>query len=140
VIPQNLNIYKPVSRLTIKIRIMNFEVHLYEGGCNAVSSVNIPKLWCGLLGIHHETVFRSISSPRAGVIGWSCRVRLPESQAVTVTVYANQTLMVQGRKEAVRLWIDSTIPVLLAETSEYVLTPKGEACWWLSLRQNNGPF
>ncbi len=128
-IPQNLNIYKPVSRLTIKNRIMNFQVHLYEGGCNAVSSVNIPKLWCGLLGVHHETVFRSITSPGVGRIGWVCRVRLPNSQAVTVTVYTNKTLMVQGRKEAVRLWIDSTIPMLLGETSEYVLTPKGEASW-----------
>jgi len=129
VIPQNLNIYKPVSRLTIKNRIMNFQVHLYEGGCNAVSSVNIPKLWCGLLGVHHETVFRSITSPGVGRIGWACRVRLPNSQTVTVTVYTNKTLMVQGRKEAVRLWIDSTIPMLLGETSEYVLTPKGEASW-----------
>jgi ribosomal protein S3 len=52
-----------------------------------------------------------------------------DAQSVTVTVYANKTLMVQGRKGAVLDWIDSTIPMLLAETADYRLTAKGKTYW-----------
>ena len=111
------------------ITIMNFQMHLYDGGCNAVSSINIPGLWRGILEIHHDTVLHPIASPGSAPVGWACKVCLNSAQTVTVTVYANKTLMIQGRKEAVLDWIDSTVPMLLAETADYRLTRKGEKHW-----------
>ena len=108
---------------------MNFQIHLYDGGCHAVSSINIPGLWRGLLEIHHDTVLCPIASPGSTAVGWSCKVCVCDAQSVTVTVYANKTLMVQGRKGAVLDWIDSTIPMLLAETADYRLTAKGKTYW-----------
>ena len=105
---------------------MNFQCHIYEGACSAVSTINIPRMWRHLLGNHHDAVLYPIKPIGSGLRGCMVKIQIILAKVVTLIVYVKNTFVVQGRKDAVLNWIDSTVHMMLYGTAGYQLTSKGK--------------